>query len=137
MRLKRKAALLVAATLVALVGPAIAVPTLVEADGSSADVDYPFTAVSKGGLSFSSGSAAMGCTSGAASGTVRGGTRGNPIAEIRSVSSTGCVGPFGMSLTVEMMPISSPGPWHATATAVRRTPSLTLSREVSTVLPVG
>lgn len=112
MKFKKTAALVGVTALVALAGPAMAVPTLVQIDGNGANVDRPFTAVTKGGISFSSGSVTMGCTSGTANGVIRGGTRGNPIAEIRNTGWVGCVGPLGISMAVDMKPIGSPAPWR-------------------------
>lgn len=111
MKFKKTAALVGVTALVALAGPAMAVPTLVQVDGNGANVDYPFTAVTKGAISFSSGSVVMGCTSGTANGIIRGGTRGNPIAEIRNTGWVGCVGPAGISMAVDMKPIGAHTPW--------------------------
>lgn len=112
MKFKKTAALVGVTALVALAGPAMAVPTLVEVDGVGTNTDYPFTATTKGAVAFSSGSVTMGCTGATASGVIRGGTRGNPIAEISNTGWTGCVGPAGISMSVDMKPIGAPNPWY-------------------------
>lgn len=105
MKFKKSATVLCASALVALAGPAMAVPSLVVVDGDSSNTDHAYTATSKGSIGFSSGLVTMGCTSASASGNIHGGTALAPdIASISSTTWVGCIGPGLINMAVTMGP---------------------------------
>lgn len=95
---KKTAAVLGAAALVLMSGPANAVP---------------YTAMSKGSITITADGLPMGCTSASLAGILTGlvNTPGT-VASINYSTWVGCVGPAGISMVVDMKPVGVPQPWE-------------------------